>query len=105
MQKYVIFGEKESQKKLSKYIIDSKIRDHCHYAGKYREAAHTICILKFNVLNETPVVFHNGSNYFYCFVRKELANGFEGIFECLGENTEEYKTFFILIEKRNYRNR
>ena len=30
---------------------------------------------------------------------KELANEFEGQFECLVENTEKYKTFSIPIEK------
>ena len=30
--------------------------------------------LKFNVPNEIPVVFHNGSNYDYHFIVKELAN-------------------------------
>ena len=39
--------------------------------------------------NGIPVVFHNGSNYDYHFIIKELAN--EEKFECLGENTEKYK--------------
>ena len=30
---------------------------------------------------------------------KKLANEFEGQFECLGENTEKYKTFSALMEK------
>ena len=34
-----------------------KVRDHCHYTGKYRGAAHSICNLTFNVSNEIPVVF------------------------------------------------
>ena len=44
--------------------------------------------LKFNVPNEIPVVFHNSSNHDYNLIMKQLANGFEGKFECLGENTE-----------------
>ena len=75
-----------------------KVRDHCHYTGKYRGAAHSICNLKFNVPNEIPVVFHNGSDYDYHFIIKKLANEFEG-FECLQENTEKYKTFSVPIEK------
>ena len=75
-------------KKLSKSINCQKVRDHCHYAGKYRGAAHSICILKFIVPNETSVVFHNNSNYIYHFIIKELANELEVKFECLGENTE-----------------
>ena len=66
-----------------------KVRDHCHCTGKYRGAAHSICNLKFNVLNEIPVVFHNGSNYDHDFIIKELANKFEGQLECLGENKEK----------------
>ena len=49
--------------------------------------------------NEISVVFHKGSNYDYHFTIKELAKGFEGEFECFGENTEKYKTFSIPIEK------
>ena len=45
------------------------------------------------------VVFHNCSNYDYHFIIKELANEIEGKFEYLGENTEKYKTFSVLIEK------
>ena len=39
-----------------------KIRDHCHYAGEYRGAAHRICKLKYSVPKKMPIVFHNGSN-------------------------------------------
>ena len=31
---------------------------------------------------------------------KELAEEFEGQFECLGENTEKYMTFLVQIEKK-----
>ena len=40
-----------------------KVRDHCHYAGKYRGAAHNICNLRYKIPKEIPVVFHNGSTY------------------------------------------
>ena len=49
--------------------------------------------------NEIPVVSHNGSNYDHHFIIKKLANDFEGQFECLGENTEKYKTISVPIEK------
>ena len=49
--------------------------------------------------NEIPVDFHNGLNYDYHFIIKELANEFEGQLERLGENTEKYKTFSVSIEK------
>ena len=42
--------------------------------------------------NEISVVFHNGSNYRYHFIIKELANEFEGKFEDFVGNIEKYKT-------------
>ena len=57
------------------------------------------CNLRFNVPNEIPAVFDNGSNYDYLFIIKELAKEFEGQFECNGENSEKYKTFSVPIEK------
>ena len=38
-----------------------KVRDHCHYTGKFRRAAHNICNLRYKIPKEIPVVFHNGS--------------------------------------------
>ena len=49
--------------------------------------------------NEIPAAFRNGSNYDYHFIIKVLANEFEGKVECLGKNTEKYKTFSVPIEK------
>ena len=66
-----------------------KGRDHFHFTRKYRGAAHSICNLRFNVLNEIPVVFHNRPTYNYNLITKELENEFKGQFECLGENTEK----------------
>ena len=92
-------------KKFGKDKNCQKVRDHCLYTGKYRGARHSICNLKLNVPNEILVVFHNGSNYDYHFIIKELAIEFEEQLECLGENTEKYKAFSIPIEERSYKNR
>ena len=76
-----------------------KVRDHCHYTGKYRGAAHSNCNLNYQIPKEIPVVFHNGSTYDYHFIIKQLAKEFDGNFECLGENTEKYITFSVPIKK------
>ena len=55
-----------------------KVRDHCHYTRKYKDSAHNICDLKFNVSNAIPVFFNSASNYDYHFITKELANEFQG---------------------------
>ena len=44
-------------------------------------------------------MFHNGSTYDYHFIIRELAEEFEGEFECLDENTEKYITFSGPIKK------
>ena len=51
-----------------------------------------ICNLRFNVPNKVSVVFHNGSNYDSHLIINELANEFEGQFECLGEKEKEVIT-------------
>ena len=53
------------KKELILLIKNYKVRDHCHYTGKYRGAAHNICNLRYKVPKEIPVVFHNGSTYDY----------------------------------------
>ena len=50
--------------------------------------------------NEITAVFHNGSNYDYNFIVKELANEFERQFECIEENTKKYKTVSVAMEKQ-----
>ena len=66
---------------------------------EYRSSAHSICNLKFSITKEISIIFHNGSNYDYHFIIKELAEEFEGQFTCLGENTEKYISFSVPIEK------
>ena len=85
-----------------KYLKDKKyckVRDHCHYAGGYRSAAHSTCNLKNSVPKKIPIVFYNGSNYDYNFIIKKLAEEFKKQLTCLGENTEKYIFFTVLIEK------
>ena len=78
-----------------------KVRDHCHYTGKYIGVAHNNCNLRYKIPKEIPVVFHNGSTYDYHFITKQLAREFKGNFECIGENTEKYITFSVPIKKEH----
>ena len=91
------------KKKFSTDNDDKKnynVRDHCHYTGKYRDSAHSICNLKYNTSKEISVIAHDASTYDYHLITKELAKEFEGSFECLGENTEKYVTFSVPIRKQ-----
>ena len=90
--------DKNEKKKFKLY---QKVRDHCHYTGKFRGAAHSICNLRYKVPQEIPVKIHNGSKYDYHFIIRELAKKFKGQFECLREKKEKYITFSIPIKKEN----
>ena len=84
---------KKNLRKLAKSKIDRKVRDHCYHTDKYRSAGHSICNLKFNVCNEIPVAFYNGSNNDYHFIIKELTNEFEGNLNVLWEMQKSTKLF------------
>ena len=93
------FCTNENNKK--EFKLKQKVRDHCHYTGKYKRAAHSICNLRYKIPKEIPVVFHNGSTYGHHFIIKQLAKEFKGNFECLGENTEKYIAFSVPIKKES----
>ena len=84
----------DDKNKKNEYDLYHKVRDHCHYTGKFRGAAHNICTLRYNVPNKTSVLFDNGSTYDYYFVIKKLVEEFKGEFECLEKNTEKYILLF-----------
>ena len=89
---------KNNKKEFKSYC---KVRDHCHYTGKYRGAAHSSCNLRYKIPKEIPLVFHTGSTYDYHFTIKKLAKEFKGNFEYLGENAEKYITFSVPIKKEH----
>ena len=75
-----------------------KIKDHCHYAGKFIGATHSICNLKYKVPKEIPVIIHNTS-YDTHFMLNQLAIEFKGELNCIGDNMEKYITFSVPIKK------
>ena len=84
-QKEFCYGKNEE----NKFKIYQNVIDHCHYTGKFGEAAHSICNLNYKVPQEFPVKIHNGLTYDYRFLIKELAEKVKEKFECLGKNTEK----------------
>ena len=74
-----------------------KVKDHFHYTGRYRGAAHDICSMRYQKPKEIPVVFHNGFTYDYHFIIKELVEEFEGEFEYLGGNTGNFLFYYYFF--------
>ena len=81
-----------------------KVRDHCHFTGKYRGAAHNSCNLKYKKRKFIPVVFHNLSGYDSHLFIKNL--GFTaGNIDCIPNNEEKYISFTKNIETGSYMNK
>ena len=70
---------------------------------KYGGAAHSICNLKYSVATKIPIAFHNGSNYDYHFIIKELAEEFKKQFTCLGENNKKIRNCYSSNKKRSHK--
>ena len=54
-----------------------KVRDHCHFTGEYRGAAHSDCNLKCRKPLILPVIFHNLQNYHWTKKRIYLYSKFK----------------------------
>ena len=78
-----------------------KVRNHCHFTGRYRGAAHNKCNLKYRKPDFTPIAFHNLAGHLFI---KEL--GFsEGNIDCIPNNEEKYISFTKRIQVSSYTNR
>ena len=74
--------------------IDDKVRDHCHYTGRYRGAAHNKCNLNYSKPKGVPVFFHNLSGYdSHLFIRSLGSPNPKENIECIPNNEEKYITF------------
>ena len=71
---------------------DKKVKDHCHYTGRFRGAAHNSCNLKYKKPKFIPVVFHNLANYDSHLFIKNLGYT-DGNIDCIPINEEKYISF------------
>ena len=71
---------------------NKKVRDHCHYTGRFRGAAHNSCNLKYKKPKFIPVVFHNLANYDSHLFIKNLGYT-DGNIDCIPNNEEKYISF------------
>ena len=78
-----------------------KVRDHCHYTGKYRGAAHVSCNLRYKIPNYIPVVFHSLAGYDAHLFIKELVEHTTK-FRVIAKNTENYISFSVKVEVDKY---
>ena len=77
-------------------IKNRKVRDHCHYSGKYRGAAHRNCNLQYKIPSYIPIVFHNLAGYDAHLFIREL--GYNGKMNVIAKNKEDYISFSTRID-------
>ena len=79
-----------------------KVRDDCHFTGRYRGAAHNRCNLRYRKPTFTPVVIHNLTNYDAHLFVKHLGYS-EGDISCIANNEEKYISFSKKITVDTYK--
>ena len=98
-------GQSFNTNKQSKFYMNYKeVRDHCHYTGKYRGDAHSLCNLRHQEERDIRVIIHNGSNYDFHLLIKDLAKEFKSDIYCLGKNMEKYISFSVPIHNKKIDN-
>ena len=85
---------------------NDRVRDHCHYTGCYRGAAHNTCNLKYRKPESVPVFFHNLTGYdSHLFIKKLGSSNEKENMKCIPNNEEKYITFTKTIITGQYTNK
>ena len=98
------FDEAEICHICKKELLDDKVRDHCHFTGQYRGAAHNSCNLQCRKPMILPVIFHNLQGYDAHLFIKQLAC-LPGELNCIPSTEEKYISFSKKIKVDEYRSR
>ena len=85
----------------SRELKEDKVRDHCHFTGQYRGAAHNKCNLMCRKPMVLPVIFHNLQGYDAHLFIKQLAR-LEGDLNCIPSTEEKYISFSKSIKVDEY---
>ena len=85
---------------------DNKVRDHCHYTGRYRGPACNSCNLKYRKPKFIPVFFHNLSGYdSHLFIKKLGSPDEKENMNCIPNNEEKYISFSKNIQVGQYKDK
>ena len=87
-------------------LKDDKVRDHCHYTGRYRGPAHNSCNLKYRKPKSIPVFFHNLTGYdSHLFIKKLGSSNEKENMDCIPNNEEKYISFSKTIKVGEYKDK
>ena len=88
------------------YLGNDRVRDHCHFTGRYRGPAHNSCNLKYRKPKNISVFFHNLSGYdSHLFIKKLGSPDKNENIDCIPNNEEKYISFSKTIVTGQYTNK
>ena len=88
------------------YLGNDRVRDHCHFTGRYRGPAHNRCNLKYRKPKNISVFFHNLSGYdSHLFIKKLGSPDKKENIDCIPNNEEKYISFTKTIKTGQYTNK
>ena len=76
-------------------VGDTKVRDHCHFTGRYRGCAHQDCNLQFSMrYYKIPVFLHNLKNYdAHLIIERADEMAKNSKIDVIAQNSEKFITF------------
>ena len=88
------------------YMGNDRVRDHCHFTGKFKGAACNSCNLKRKRQNSISVFFHNLAGYdSHLFIKKLGTPEEKENIDCIPNNEEKYISFSKTIITGQYKNK
>ena len=103
-QEQTSFDKAETCHICKKALLTDKVRDHCHFTGQYRGAAHNSCNLQCRKPLILPVIFHNLQGYDAHLFIKQLS-GLKGELNCIPSTEEKYISFSKKIKVDEYKSK
>ena len=103
-QEQISFDKAETCHICKKELLSDKVRDHRHFTGQYRGAAHNSCNLQCRKPMILPVIFHNLQGYDAHLFIKQLAC-LPGELNCIPSTEEKYISFSKKIKVDEYKSR
>ena len=80
---------------------EPKLRDHCHYTGRYRGPTYSLCNFRYRIPFYIPVIFHNLLGYDAHLFIKELGKSSRDM-EVIAQNKEDYISFLVDVALDKY---
>ena len=103
-QEQISFNKAESCHICKTPLLKDKVRDHCHFTGQYRGAAHNSCNLQCRKPMILPVIFHNLQGYDAHLFIKQLSS-IPGELNCIPSTEEKYISFSKKIKVDEYKSK